>query len=357
MSASLDTALSILGQEVPLGRVDKALKELWGADQARDKASLMNFAIYSEDPDSITSNTRLLGEITLQHACRALLILNLPGDPPPQARAWVTAHCQLYDGRKSVCSEQISFLLTGGHANQIRNIVFAHLDSDLPLVCWWQGNLSEHFDERFYSFIDLLFIDSSCWTDPAANFDKLLQAHSENGARFRVYDLSWLRSHYIRTALATCFYDPLALAELPKVKGMVITHAAGHRVAGLLLAAWVGVRLKASLQTVAGGPALVLPEGQTIALEIKEGAGEEALESVVLRSDDATFRISRACGSSYICTHVELPGFTREHMLPADLPTDSALITNLLSRLGRQSLYLNMVPMLRQMLDMEQAHG
>ena len=43
----------------------------------------------------------------------------------------------------------------------IPNIVFAHLDSDLPLYLWWQGDLTQNFDERFYSVMDLLFVDSA----------------------------------------------------------------------------------------------------------------------------------------------------------------------------------------------------
>ncbi|TLD72651.1 hypothetical protein FEM03_00830 [Phragmitibacter flavus] len=346
----LESTLSILGQEVPLGRVDKALKELWGADEARDKASLMNFAIYSEDPASIATNTQLLAEITKEHACRGLLILSQPGDRKPRSRAWVTAHCQIHDGRKSVCSEQVSFVLEGGGANQVRNTVFAHLDSDLPLVFWWQGDITDNFDERLYNVIDLLFIDSSRWSNPAHDFERLLQAECENAARFHVYDLSWLRSHFFRTALATCFHDPLALAELPKVTNMTITHGPGHRVAGLLLAAWVGVRLKAEMQVIDCSPTLVLPEGQTISVHVSEVAGEAPLQSVVLSSANASFSVERECGSAYVSTRVALPDHQREELLPADLPTDAALIANLLSRLGRQSLYLQMVPMLRQLL-------
>lgn len=350
MSAILEDSLAILGQEVPLGRVDKALKELWGKDEARTRASLMNFAVYSEDPASLQSNTTLLEEITKEHACRGLLILALPQISPQRARAWITAHCQLHDGRKSVCSEQVSFVLEGGNVNQVRNIVFAHLDSDLPLVFWWQGDLTENFNERLYNIMDLLFIDSSRWTDPAKDFAMLQEAQAKNSARFRVYDLSWLRSHLLRTALATCFADALALAELPKLNRLEITHAPKDRIAGLLLAAWIGVRMKAELRTDDGKISLILPEGQLIAVNVKEGSGDEALQSVVLASDNATFEVNRTCGSAYVCTHVEIGGHLREEVLPADFPTDSELISDQLSRLGGQSLYFQMAPMLQQML-------
>lgn len=348
MSTTLNTA--ILGQEVALGRVDKALKELWGKDEARTKASLMNFAIYSEDPASLEANTQLLGEITEEHACRGLLILVLPTDSTPQTRAWITAHCQLHEGHKSVCSEQVSFVLEGGNMGQVRNIVFAHLDSDLPLVCWWQGDLTQNFDERFYSVMDLLFVDSATWSNPLQDFAKLEAAQAERTAKFRTYDLSWLRSHLLRTALASCFSDAATLAELRKLTSVEITHSPGHRMSGLLLAAWIGVRLKCTVETNAGKIRLILPEGQGVDVVLNESAGAEALQRVTLKSDTASFCVSRDCGATYVCTKVILNGQTRDQMLPADLVTDAALVSEQLSRLGGQSLYQQIVPMLVSML-------
>lgn len=347
MSTTLDTTM--LGQEVPLGRVDKALKELWGKDEARTKASLMNFAIYSEDSASLDANTRLLSEITEEHACRGLLILVLPSDSEPRSRAWITAHCQLHEGHKSVCSEQVSFVLEGGNMGLVRNIVFAHLDSDLPLFCWWQGDLTENFDERFYSVMDLLFVDSATWKNPPCDFAKLSAAQSEKTAKFRVYDLSWLRSHLFRTAIASCFGDAQSLAELRKLQRLEITHSQGHRMSGLLLAAWLGVRLNCTMECADGQFRLVQPGGQPIQVSLEEAKGSEALQRVILRSEDGVFTVSRDCGTSYICTKVAIGGHQHEQMLPADLDTDAALVSEQLSRLGGHSLYHQVLPMLTKM--------
>ena len=54
----LDTAM--LGQEVPLPQVTKALRALWADEAGKTRASLMNFVIYSEDPTSLERNTQLL---------------------------------------------------------------------------------------------------------------------------------------------------------------------------------------------------------------------------------------------------------------------------------------------------------
>lgn len=348
MESTLEHSLAILGQEVPLGQVDKALKELWGKDEARTRASLMNFAIYSEDPGSVGANTRLLEEITREHACRGLLLLALPGGKP-HARAWITAHCQLHDGHKSVCSEQISFVLEGGTMNRVRNIVFAHLDSDLPLVCWWQDGLTANFSERFYSVMDMLFVDSSSWKDPAHDFAVLAGALDQSTARFRVYDLSWLRSHLFRTALASCFSGATALEESRRLQSVEITHSKGHRLAGLLIAAWVGVRLECKLEPSAGIK-LATPEGAAISVSLRECGEGEALKRIELRSANGSFCVSRDCGAAYVCTKVQVGNHRHDQMLPADLVTDAALISEQLSRLGCQSLYLQMVPMLRGML-------
>lgn len=351
MSTLLENSLAVLGQEVPLGRVDKALKELWGKDDARTKASLLNFAIYSEDPASLSANMTLMAEITQEHSCRALLILALPSEAPPRARAWITAHCQLHDGHKSVCSEQVSFVLEGGNGNRLRNIVFAHLDSDLSLAFWWQGNLSANFDERLYSVMDLFFIDSSSWKNPAHDFAMLNEAMAQKTAKFRVYDLSWLRSHQFRTAMATCFCEASAIAELASLETISITHAVGHRVAGLLLAAWIGVRLKCELQTGKGNIQLILPEGKVVTISLQEGSSSEALQAITLKSANATFTVNRTCGTSYICTKVEIGQHAHEEMLPADLENDAELIADQLSRLGGQSLYIQILPMLQRMLE------
>lgn len=344
-----ESSLSILGQEVSLGQVDMALKELWGRDEARTRASMMNFAIYSEDAASLEHNTRLLEEVTREHACRGLLVLALPQKTPPRARAWITAHCQLHEGQKSVCSEQVSFVLEGGSADQLRNIVFAHLDSDLQLAFWWQGNLTASFDERLYSVIDVLFVDSSKWQDPVRDLARIQEARRQDAAQFRAYDLSWLRSHLFRTALASCFQDAPALAELPKVEGIEIVHSSGHRPAGLLLAAWIGVRLKCTLET-SSGLSLVTPEGRAMHVRLRDGGPGEALRSIELTSSNARFRAARDCGETYICTKVQIGEHVHEEMLPADLVSDAALIAEQLSRLGGQSLYAKIVPMFQAML-------
>ena len=63
-----------LGREVPVGSIDKELRKLWAEDEARTNASLMNLAVYSEEPGALEKNSAAVRELTAEHACRAILI-------------------------------------------------------------------------------------------------------------------------------------------------------------------------------------------------------------------------------------------------------------------------------------------
>jgi glucose-6-phosphate dehydrogenase assembly protein OpcA len=273
-------ATEILGQEVPLHRVNPALRELWRAeDTNKTRASLMNFVIYSEDGEQLDDNTQALGEITQEHACRAILLLN--DENVEQSRAWVTAHCQLYDGKRSVCCEQLSFALKEAGADVVSNIIFSHLESDLPLIVWWQGELGQSFDDRLYTVMDGLIIDSASWSQPQQSFMALSAALADKTAHFALADLAWMRTHSLRNALATACHDSRVLAELHKVNELVVTHAPGARLSALLYAAWVGTQLKCT----PAGKALRLQRqnGADIKLSLIEGTAGCSLQAAELK--------------------------------------------------------------------------
>ena len=328
-----DSDLDRLGLETPISRIDSALKQLWDGDEAKTRASITNLAIYTEDRCQLMADNELLDHVAAQHACRALLILSLPESQPQRARAWIQALCRPYQGKQVVCSEQISFVLEGGDAAQVQNIVFAHLDSDLPLVVWWQADLTKNFEEHFYSRIDTLIIDSSRWEDPARQFDALLTALNSEAGGFDVRDLAWTRSHFMRTALATCFQDATACHNLSKLQTIHITHLKGQRTAALLLAAWINQRLNSGLK-----------------LELIEKDSGPALQELVLEGPDVRGEVRRECESCFVKVSSTCGGQTREELLPADVDTDADLVSELLSRFHGSTLYSSMLPYVRSML-------
>ncbi|MBK8093739.1 MAG: glucose-6-phosphate dehydrogenase assembly protein OpcA [Verrucomicrobiaceae bacterium] len=334
MAATLhaETDFSLLGMETPITRIDRALKALWADDEAKTRASLINLVIYTEDTTLLAADNDLLGQVAAEHACRALLVLALPDAEPPRARSWIQALCRPYRGRQTVCSEQISFVLEGGDAAQVQNVVFAHLDSDLPLVVAWQSDLTKNFEERFFSRIDTLIIDSSRWTDPARELDALTAMRAE-GADFDLRDLAWTRSHFMRTALAGCFQDASALQKLPLLQVLRITYCRGQRMTALLLAAWIRQRLKNELK-----------------LDLIEKEDGPALQSIVLEGEGVRGEVRRDCDSRFVHVCTSCGGHSHKELLPADVDSDAELMNEQLSRFGGDTLYSDMLPVVRAML-------
>ena len=346
-SLALDTAM--LGQQVPLAKVYKALRDLWADETGKTRASLMNFAIYSEDPDSLERNTNLLAALTGEHSCRALLVLNCPGATPSEPTAWVTAHCQLYDGKRSVCCEQLSFVMEGGSADQVRNTVFAHLDSDLPLVVWWQSECIDRLDERFISVIDSLFIDSSTAAEPSQYLQKVLELRMTPTARFSLSDLAWMRSHFMRIALAGAFQNPVVLADLAKFDRLAIVYGAGAQMSAQMLAAWIGTQLKCKLGEDSE-LSLQRADGSRIELVIEQGDCPCALQQLCFSGPGMAITVERDPSSSFVHAKVTHPQVQRDDVQPADHDQDANLIGEQLSRLGGTTRYFEMMPLLLALL-------
>src|SRR5438046_10464685 len=85
-----------LGLPVAIDRIDRELKKLWSEGEgAMTRASLMNLAVYSEEPESLTRNTRLLARITEHHACRAIVIDVDPRAKTHRIEAWIDSPCHI----------------------------------------------------------------------------------------------------------------------------------------------------------------------------------------------------------------------------------------------------------------------
>ena len=146
-----------LGTPVEIGKIEQELKKLWHEGEgAMTRASLMNLAVYSEEPGSLNNNTQLMAKITENHACRAIVTEADCRSEENRVDAWISAHCHVSSaGNKQVCSEQISFLLKGGCTLQLPSVVLSNLDSDLPLYLWWQEEFREPVDPQPVSYTHL----------------------------------------------------------------------------------------------------------------------------------------------------------------------------------------------------------
>ena len=339
-----------LGIEVPVAAIDRELRKLWEQDDARTNASLMNLVVYSEKAGALIANSEIIRELTREHACRAILVGIDRNEPQPSLRAWITAHCHLADGRKSVCCEQIAFHLTGRVTGRFRNTVFAHLNSDLPLIFWWQGELSEILTERLVSVIDRFIIDSSSWTDPAASF-RIIEECSQANPDMVIQDHAWTRSWQFRVGIASLFDDTAAQQELPSIHSVEIIHHPDHRNTALQILAWLAVQAGWKNRNSSDPFALESNSGLAITVKLTLDASGPPLSSVVIRMANTTVQVSQKTGASHVERLVETPTYKATSLSPVDPVSPAELVAVQLSRGGKNSLYQKILPRFRAMLE------
>ena len=338
-----------LGIEVPISKIDLELRKLWEQDEARTNASLINLVVFSEKPGALIENSAIIRELTREHACRAILV-EIDSAAEPSLRAWITAHCHLAEGRKSVCCEQISFYLTGRVTGRFRNTVFAHLNSDLPLVFWWQGELSDILTERLVSVMDRLIIDSSSWKAPAASFKRIEENSLANGDLI-IQDHAWTRSFQFRIGIASLFDDPVAQAALPGIQSVEITFHPDHRNTALQLLAWLATQTGWKDRKSDDGFAYQSNSGVAISTVLHADPDSAPLSSLILRAEGTTVQVTYENGTSHLQRQIESGNYKATSLSPVDPTSPEELVALQLARGGKNSLYQKILPRFRAMLE------
>lgn len=341
-----DEEYAELGKEVKVSEIDGELRNLWEQDDARTNASLMNLVVYTERKDGLLENSRIIIDLTRDNACRAILV-EINRDEEASLRAWITAHCHLSHGQKSVCCEQISFRLTGRVTGRFRNTVFSHLNSDLPLIFWWQGGLSEVLTERLASVIDRLIVDSSSWGDDVKSAFARISHVANGNTSLVVQDLAWTRCWQFRVGMAALFDDPVAQGALEKIDKIRICHAPPNRNTALQLLAWLSVQAG---WEIAGKRHFETKEGQRIEVEIESSEDSAPLGLVELSSEDTTVRISREKDSTHLLREIVSGDYHVSSLSPADPEASADLVAQQLARGGKNSLFLKVLPVFLELL-------
>ncbi|NLT70502.1 MAG: hypothetical protein GXX91_07380 [Verrucomicrobiaceae bacterium] len=362
-------AFQLLGQPVELSHIERELQALFMDDRAGAdapnaggiaRASLINLALYNENQEELERDASVLAELTSLAACRSLLICADPRHPVAGARAWIQAHCQINrKGEKSVCSEQISFFLTGHSPGLLRNVVFAHLDSDLPLAFWWRGEFSDAFEERLYSRIDRLLFDSETWASPRNQFIRLVDSQAGGSSSFAMHDLAFTRLNSIRHAIANVFDRPAVAGDLASLSEVRIRYAKGYRMSSLYLAAWIASKLEARFDPGASSPGRIValagrkgfPSGFAIHIEELDPNRKGTLE-VDFHLGGTRVEISRCQTRDFFRSLTHRGVATEEDWLPTPRMSDAALVTDILNRAGRNRVYASVLPGVRELLTL-----
>ena len=347
-----------LGLPVKIAEIDDQLTQLISGDDTdtpATKASILNLAVYRADFDAIESNAEKIAEITRKTACRSLLICSKPETDGAQHQAWVQAHCRLgRNGQKEVCSEQISFLLCSNSPGAVRNTVFSQLDSDLPVAFWWQGEISDVFEDRLYSRIDRLIFDSEKWQNPKAELEKIVAAHQNEQSHFRIHDLAFTRLNPYRQAIANAFDLPSIRGKIGSIREMKIRHKQSQRQSAVYLANWVANRLNLELDPGNSKPGQLAFTAGDRKLNIELSETDESFAAAILAGDKVV-ELSRCEDREFLRTRIfaasNPENITCEDWHPVRKKKDSELISSILERGGLNRTLPKLVPKLTQSLE------
>jgi glucose-6-phosphate dehydrogenase assembly protein OpcA len=352
MSASTETFAP--GIPVEIGKIDRALKKLWTDNEGvKTRASLINLAIYSEAPGSLPRNTGIISKVTENHACRAIVIGADPNAKENRVEAWISAHCHVSgSGSKQVCSEQLSFLLEGPSARLLPNIVFSHLDSDLPFYLWWQEEFQDPMDPQLWAWVDRVIYDSQKWSAFDGQMKRVETAQADAQQRIILCDLNWTRLYQIRLALAQFFDHPASHRHLHEIESVEMDFAPGYRSTALLLTGWLAGQLKWTIEKSSKGNALVFRDeaGKTIRVSLHETKGEP-IGRCVLNCGTIELRVSHSKSGDLLDVAVGPPGEPgMSQPMPASSNDPTELMKEELMRCGWHRVYLRAMNVVRDLL-------
>ena len=317
------------------------------------RASLINLAVYTEAPGSLEKNTQLVAKVAENHACRAIVIGANPAAKDNHVEAWISAHCRVgRGGAKQICSEQLSFLLEGPCTSLLPSIVFSHLDSDLPLHLWWQGEFHDPMDPQLWAWVDRLIYDSQEWKDFDGQMRLVETAQAEAKERVVLCDLNWTRLDKVRSALAQFFDHSAAHHHFDEIESVRIEFAPGFRSTALLLAGWVGAQLNWKAQTTRSPDAFNFADssGRKIDIRLRESPGEP-ISRIVLESGGIQFVVAHGKGIDLLDVWRGKPDEECAHQLmPAGSNQAVDLIIDELMRGGPHRVYLRAVNCVRELL-------
>jgi glucose-6-phosphate dehydrogenase assembly protein OpcA len=343
-----------IGMPVEVSQIHRELKKLWDeGGEVMTRASLINFAVYSEAPGSLAQNTRIMSEVTKEHACRAIVIAAHCSAAEDAAQAWISAHCHISRaGGKQVCSEQLSFLLEGSFSKLLPNIVFSHLDSDLPFYLWWQGDLPNPIDPQLWTWVDRLIYDSAEWQDFGAQMQLAETARAEANHRIVLCDLNWTRLILLRLALAQFFDHADAQQQLAKLERVEIEFAPGFRSTAILLVGWLATQLGWTLGAAENSADFTFLDrgGKPVVITLTETAGEP-IGRCSLFTTRSEFRVIQPAGADLLTVSGLREGKElMRQLMPAGRNDPVHLVREELMRGGPHGVYLRAVESVRTLL-------
>lgn len=235
--------------------IEQTLERIWQEQSAGEpgspavtRACALNLVVYTTESNARHIDT-LIGEITVTHPCRAIIVELQPEATDSATEAWVSAHCHLAVAGQHVCCEQVHLQVRGGAVGRQAGTVLSLLVPDLPFFVWWRSEppLEAEFFATLARAADRLIVDSASASRPRVFLASL---HAFASARLRetvVTDLAWARLTPWRELVAQSFDPPRFCPTLDAIERVTIQYGTGTGPIAdgqaWLAAAWLASRL------------------------------------------------------------------------------------------------------------------
>ena len=331
-------------QEANVAALAAELDALWrsadrdaGGHHPVTRACALTLLVYTENDEAAREVSNLIGALTLQNPCRALIMVVRPEESPSGLSARISAVCQLpAPGEKQVCCEHVIIVARGDAVQDLDKVVIPLMVSGLPVYLWWRaGHTTEpEAFRKIMRYIDRVYVDSEWFSNPEVEFPVLAKQIQKYAGQVAVSDLNWARVTPWRELTAQCFDSPDTRSYLNQINGIRIEYcdrgASGKSSIGqgLLFSAWLAGRL--GWKPVGKGPTektqgtgkdasgnrsfLFSGTSGDIQVQLVPRPGDAqnlsgflAVELKATGKSPATFSLTRGSGGKCVITHAEIP--------------------------------------------------
>jgi glucose-6-phosphate dehydrogenase assembly protein OpcA len=319
--------------------VERELSRLWmgraGAVGESDeetavmRARVFNLLVYVSSDEALNEVNELLGEVTVAHPCRAIIMKAEREGADVDIEMFVSSYCLPAGGTQAgnLCCEEVTLCASGRFAVELPSAAEPLLVPDLPVFLWWrdQPRLGDEVFKKLGHAADRVIFDSADFLEPYTDLLALAELlQKERAAHTGLSDLNWARLTSWRGLLAN-FYDVReyreALDNINRVRiEYVAPEAKPQEIApkALILAGWLASRLgwrvaaeqKKVEEAAAGARAVLLEkDGREIMLEFQSVLRHSTMQGWLARielsaaePESSVFIVARSEDGRYLET-------------------------------------------------------
>jgi glucose-6-phosphate dehydrogenase assembly protein OpcA len=249
-----------VARPVNVAEAESELASLWRSvaedgttRQALMRACALTLLVYVESEEAGREVSGLIGRVTPQNPCRAVVTVAQPEASPAGLTAWISGQCHLpISGEKQLCCEQVTVVARGEAVRDLDNVVVPLVVPGLPVVLWWRASqfAPPAYFRNILRVTNRVLVDSARFPVPEADLANLSEHVHRLAGEVTFSDLNWSRMTPWRELAAQCFDVAESRGYLDRLSCVRIEYEqesarlGAQATQALLLAGWLAGRLR-----------------------------------------------------------------------------------------------------------------